>query len=115
MIAVRSKTDDLIPECAFLQTDNVSSGFPDQIDGTKGPAMAEIDNDTLLVSLQAVYESINRLEALLVSETLKDPETMTELLMSYDEAFKVLKSVYREQLAAGADLPPIEGVVFDKA
>ena len=77
--------------------------------------MPQIDNDTLLVCLQAVYESINRFEALLDSETLKDPETISDLLMSYDEAFKVLKSVYREQLAKGADLPPIESVVFEKA
>ena len=77
--------------------------------------MAEIDDDTLLVSLQAVYESINRFEALLDSETLKDPENITELLMSYDEAFKVPKSVYRERLGKGADPPPIESVVFDKA
>lgn len=77
--------------------------------------MPEIDNDTLMVSLQAVYESINRFDALVDSETLKDPENITELLMSYDEAFKVLKSVYREQLGKGADLPPIESIVFDKA
>lgn len=77
--------------------------------------MPEIDNDTLMVSLQAVYESVNRFEGLLDSETLKDPENITELLMSYDEAFKVLKSVYREQLGNGADLPPIESIVFDKA
>ena len=77
--------------------------------------MAEIDDDTLLVSLQAVYESINRFEGLLDSETLKDPENITELLMSYDEAFRVLKSVYRERLGKGADLPPLESVVFDKA
>ena len=77
--------------------------------------MAEIDNDTLMVSLQAVFESINRFEGLLESETLTDPENITELLMSYDNAFKVLKSVYREQLGKGADLPPIESIVFDKA
>lgn len=77
--------------------------------------MPEIDNDTLLVSLQAVYESITRFEALLESETLKDPEAITELLMSYDDAFEVLKSVYREQLGKDADLPPLESVVFNKA
>ncbi len=77
--------------------------------------MAEIDNDTLMVSLQAVFESIDRFEGLLGSETLKDPENITELLRSYDEAFKVLKSVYREQLGKGANLPPIESIVFDKA
>lgn len=77
--------------------------------------MPENEDGTLLVSLQAVYESINRFEALLDSETRKDPEDITELLGSHDEAFKVLKSVYRERLGKGADLPPIESVVFDKA
>ena len=77
--------------------------------------MPEIDDDTLLVCLQAVHESINRLEALLDSETLKDRENITELLMSYDEAFKVLESVYREQLGKGTNLPPIESVLFDRA
>ena len=60
--------------------------------------MPSIDRDTLLVSVQSVYESINRFEALLKSETLSDPENITELLVSYDEAFKVLKSVYLEEL-----------------
>ncbi|MDG9669433.1 hypothetical protein ONV78_16965 [Hahella sp. CR1] len=73
--------------------------------------MADIDNDTLMVSLQAVFESINRFEALLESETLSDPENITELLMSYDEAFKVLSTVYKEQLAKGADLPPYAAIV----
>ena len=77
--------------------------------------MPRIDTNTLLVSPQAVYESIKRFEALLDSETLQDPETITELLISYDEAFNVLKSVYREQLNKGADLPPPGSVVFDKA
>jgi hypothetical protein len=58
-----------------------------------------------------VYESITRFEGLLKSETLSDPENITELLMSYDEAFKVLKSAYREALKSGAALPPLETVV----
>lgn len=58
---------------------------------------------------------INRIEGLLDSETPKDPENLTELLMSCDEAFKVLKSVCREQLGKGTDLQPIESIVFDKA
>jgi hypothetical protein len=77
--------------------------------------MPHIDHATLLVALQAVYESITRFEGLLKSETLSDPENITELLMSYDEAFKVLKSAYREALNSGAALPPLEKVVFDRA
>jgi hypothetical protein len=69
--------------------------------------MADIDNDTLLVALQAVYESIKRYEQLLTSETLRDPENITELLITYDEALKVLKGIYQEQINAGANLPPL--------
>jgi hypothetical protein len=74
--------------------------------------MADIDNDTLLVALQAVYESIKRYEELLTSETLRDPENITELLITYDEALKVLKSVYQEQINAGAHLRLINELLF---
>jgi hypothetical protein len=74
--------------------------------------MPNIDNDTLLVSLQSVYESINRYEGLLKSETIRDPENITELLMSYDEALKVLKTVYQEALESGANLPPLESILY---
>ncbi|RYY73037.1 MAG: hypothetical protein EOO52_19390 [Gammaproteobacteria bacterium] len=73
--------------------------------------MANIDNDTLLVALQSVYESVNRYEQLLKSETLKDPENITELLISYDEALGVLKSVYQEQVDKGANLPPLNAII----
>ena len=73
--------------------------------------MPNIDNDTLLVALQSVYESVNRYEQLLKSETLKDPENITELLISYDEALGVLKSVYQEQVDKGANLPPLKAII----
>lgn len=74
--------------------------------------MPNIDADTLLVSLQSVYESVNRFESLLKSETLSDPENITELLISYDEALKVLKSAYLEEIKSGANLPPIESILY---
>ena len=74
--------------------------------------MPNIDNDTLLVALQSVYESVNRYEQLLKSETLKDPENITELLISYDEALGVLKSVYQEQVDGGANLPPLNKIIY---
>jgi hypothetical protein len=77
--------------------------------------MTQIDNATLLVALQAVYESIVRFEGLLKSETLSDRENITELLISYDEALEVLRSAYAEQLGKGASLPPLKSVIFDKA
>ena len=74
--------------------------------------MAAIDNDTLMVCLQSVYESVKRYESLLESDTLKDPENISELLISYDEALRVLKSVYKEALDNGADLPSIDTIIF---
>jgi hypothetical protein len=73
--------------------------------------MVNIDNDTLLIALQSVYERVNRYEQLLKSETLKDPENITELLISYDEALGVLKSVYQEQVDKGANLPPLNAII----
>lgn len=76
--------------------------------------MAEIDNATLIVALQAVFESANRYEAILDSETLSDPENVTEILMNYDEALRVLKAVYKIELDSGADLPPLESIIVSK-
>ena len=73
--------------------------------------MPNIDNDTLLVALQSVHESVSRYEQLLKSETLKDPENITELLISHDEALGVLKSVYQEQIDRGANLPPLNAII----
>lgn len=74
--------------------------------------MPSIDNDTLLISIQAVYQNIERYESLLDSKTLKDPENIEELLVSYDESLKVLKSLYNQQINAGANLPPLESILY---
>jgi hypothetical protein len=76
--------------------------------------MPDIDNDTLLISLQSVFESIKRFEALLDSETPTDPENIEEQLISHDEALRVLKGVYREQLEKGENLPPIESILINE-
>lgn len=73
--------------------------------------MPTIDSRTLLVSLQATYECINRYEALLDSETLKDPETIDEILMLYYEGFNVLKAVYQQQLDKGETLPSLQQII----
>jgi hypothetical protein len=77
--------------------------------------MPDIDNDTLLISLQSVFDSIKRFEALLNSKTPTDPENIEELLKSYDEALRVLKGVYREQLEKGENLPPIESILINES
>ncbi len=74
--------------------------------------MPSINNDTLLISVQAVYQNIKRFEALLDSETLQDAENIEELLSSYDEALKTLKGLYKEQLKSGANLPPLESLLY---
>lgn len=73
--------------------------------------MPKIDNDTLLASLQCVFECVNRYETLLESDTLKDPENISELLLSYREALRVLTGVYKAQLECGENLPPIESIL----
>jgi hypothetical protein len=74
--------------------------------------MPYIDNDTLFIALESVNESVNRYEQLLKSETLKDPENITELLIYYDDALRVLKSVYQEQVDGGANLPPLNKIIY---
>jgi len=73
--------------------------------------MADLDKDTLMVALQAVFESLNKFEQLLKSETLSDPENISELLFTYDEAYKVLCSVYLEEISKGTDLPSLEATI----
>jgi hypothetical protein len=47
----------------------------------------------------------------LKSETLEDPENITELLISYDDALGVLKSAYQEKVRNGANLPPLNAII----
>ena len=74
--------------------------------------MPNIDNDTLLACLQSVHENVRRYESLLDSETLPDPENITELLMFYHEALRVLKSLYISELNSGANLPPLDSIIY---
>lgn len=76
--------------------------------------MVEIDARTLVVSLQAVYECVNRYTALLESETLRDPENIEEMLYDYRRALKALEGAYEEEVQKGEDLPPIEKILIEK-
>ena len=76
--------------------------------------MPIIDSRTLLVSLQATYECINRYETLLDSKTLQNPETIDEILMLYYEGFNVLKAVYQQQLDKGEALPSLQQFISAK-
>jgi hypothetical protein len=67
--------------------------------------MAEVDIITLMMSIQAVNEQIKKYEALLTSETLRDPEEIQALIFSYEKAAEVLKNAYAQEWHEGSNLP----------
>lgn len=67
--------------------------------------MAEIDNITLMMSIQAVNEQIKKYEHLLTSETLRDPEEIQSLILSYEKAAIALKEAYTSEWEEGSNLP----------
>lgn len=67
--------------------------------------MAEVDIITLMMSIQAVKEQIKKYEALLTSETLRDPEEIQSLVFSYEKAADVLKEAYLQEWHEGSNLP----------
>lgn len=67
--------------------------------------MAKVDIITLMMSIQAVNEQIKRYEALLTSETLRDPEEIQALIFSYEKAANVLKNAYEQEWQEGSNLP----------
>ncbi|WP_444943427.1 hypothetical protein ACJJIK_17075 [Microbulbifer sp. ZKSA006] len=73
--------------------------------------MPIINNETLLASLQAVFKTVNHYETLLDSETLRDPENISELLFFYEEALETLKGVYEEEIDKGENLPPLQAII----
>lgn len=67
--------------------------------------MAEVDIITLMMSIQAVYEQIKKYEALLISETLRDPEEIQSLIFSYEKAADALENAYNQDWHEGSNLP----------
>lgn len=73
--------------------------------------MAEIDNITIMMSIQAVNEQIKTYEHLLTSETLRDPEEIQSLIFSYEKAAAVLKEAYTSEWKEGSNLPEYHALV----
>lgn len=73
--------------------------------------MPEVDNITLMMSIQAVNEQIKKYEELLTSETLRDPEEIQSLVFSYEKAAEVLKDVYVSNWSPGSNLPEYSSLV----
>lgn len=67
--------------------------------------MADVDGLTLMMAIQAVHEQIRRFEALLTSETLRDPEEIQSLLSSYETAADRLREAYERERTPGGNLP----------
>lgn len=67
--------------------------------------MADVDGLTLMMAIQAVNEQIRRYESLLTSETLRDPEAIQSLLLSYEKAADRLRDAYESEWTPGGNLP----------
>ncbi len=73
--------------------------------------MAEVDLITLMMSIQAVNAQIRKYEELLTSETLKDPEEIQLLVLSYEKAAMALKEAYLNDWREGSNLPEYSALV----
>lgn len=73
--------------------------------------MAEIDNLTLMMAIQAVNEQIKKYETLLTSETLRDPEEIQSLIFTYEKAAEVLRKAYEKAWSEGSNLPEYKDLV----
>lgn len=73
--------------------------------------MAEVDSITLMMAIQAVRAQIERFEALLTSETLRDPEEIQSLIFSYEKARDRLREAYEREWTEGSNLPPYSKLV----
>lgn len=75
--------------------------------------MAELDGLTLMMAIQAVNEQIRRYEELLTSETLRDPQEIQSLILSYEGAAAHLREAYESEWSEGGNLPPYAKLVSD--
>lgn len=73
--------------------------------------MAEVDIMTLMMSIQAVNAEIKKYESLLTSETLRDPDEIQSLILSYEKAANVLKDAYMQEWKEGSNLPEYSELV----
>lgn len=73
--------------------------------------MPEIDNMTIMMSIQAVNAEIKKYEHLLTSETLSDPEEIQSLVFSYEKAAASLKEAYISEWKEGSNLPEYQALI----
>jgi hypothetical protein len=73
--------------------------------------MADVGGLTLMMAIQALHQQIRYYEQLLTSETLRDPEKIQSLILSYENAGANLKEAYLEERKTGSNLPSYEILV----
>ncbi len=73
--------------------------------------MADVSGSTLMMAIQAVHRQIRHYEGLLESQTLRDPQEIQSLILSYEAAARELKAAYRQERGAGSNLPEYEVLV----
>lgn len=75
--------------------------------------MAAVDALTLMMAIQAIRDQIARYEGLLTSETLRDPEEIQSLILSYEKAQERLREAYESEWREGSNLPRYSKLVPD--
>jgi hypothetical protein len=66
--------------------------------------MAAVDVLTLMMAIQAVRDQIARYEALLTSGTLRDPEEIQSLIVSYEKAQERPREAHESEWREGSNL-----------
>jgi len=73
--------------------------------------MADVSGATLMMAVQAVHRQIRYYEGLLESDTLRDPQEIQSLILSYEAAARELKIAYRQECGGGSNLPEYEALM----
>ena len=72
--------------------------------------MADVSDNTLLMAVQAVHDAIMQLDER-IRDGSGDPQSDTEMLMSYTRAAEELRSAYEVARLTSTNLPPYDELV----
>ena len=72
--------------------------------------MADVSGNTLLMAVQAVHDAIMQLDER-IRDGSGDPQSDTEMLMSYTRAAEELRSAYEVARLTSTNLPPYDELV----
>ena len=72
--------------------------------------MPDVSGNTLLMAVQAVHDAIMQLDER-IRDGSGDPQSDTEMLMSYTRAAEELRSAYEVARLTSTNLPPYDELV----